>query len=141
MATFEQKLSISIGSALLFALINLPFTYQLTDSLLPIDLYNNSTNCPTNMGLIVHALVFFIITFLTMGNPYDNTGVKLKHSIYGTLIFFLIASPAIYALVGSVFGSGFASSQGCPTLAGVILHTIVYCMVLMAVMYLPERNK
>jgi tRNA(Ile)-lysidine synthetase-like protein len=42
MSTFSQKLAISMGSAALFTLINLPQTYKLTNSILPLDLYNSN---------------------------------------------------------------------------------------------------
>ena len=138
MATFEQKLSISAGSAVLFALVNLPQVYQVTNNLLPLDLYANG--CPTNLGLVVHAIVFFVISYLTMGNSNIDNMIKIKHSLYGTLIFYLLSSPAVFALVGSVI-PGVANAQGCPTLQGVLVHAVVYCMALVAVMYLPEGNK
>lgn len=139
MANFMQKLSISLGSAGLFTIVNLPQTYQFTNSLqlLPQPLYSNG--CPTNVGLIVHTIVFFVLTYLSMGDPTERTGIKLKHSLYGTLIFFLISSPAVFSLVGSLLGEQYADSNGCPTLTGVGLHALVYCVALVAVMYLPEK--
>ncbi len=141
MATFSQKLGISLGSAALFAIVNMPGTYKFTDNILVFDTYNATTNCPTNIGLIIHAIVFFALTFLTMGNPLENTGIKLKHSIYGALIFFLVSSPAVFSLVGSILGRQFADANGCPTTQGVLLHALVYCAALVGVMYLPEANK
>ena len=141
MATFGQKLSISIKSALLFAVVNLPQVYKLTDSVLPINLFNSGTNCPTNTGLLVHAIVFFVLTFLSMSFATARLGIKLKHSLYGTLIFFLISSPAMYSFVGSVLGDQFADSNGCPTMLGVVLHAAVFCAALVGVMYLPEGSK
>jgi hypothetical protein len=137
MATFQQKLLISLGSAALFALINLPQVYRLTNSVSPVSLYNQDTSCPTAAGLIIHAIIFFALTFLTMRNASADTGTKLKHSLYGTLIFFLIASPAMFSVVSSVLGNWVASPAGCPTLSGVLLHSLVYCMALVSVMYLP----
>ena len=60
MATFSKKVSISVGSTLLFLLVNLPQVYNLTGNLLSLNLYNK--NCPTNTGLIIHTLVFFALT-------------------------------------------------------------------------------
>lgn len=140
MATFEQKLSISVGSAATFALVNLPQVYQFTNSFIP-GLYNTSTRCPTNLGLIVHAIVFFVVTFLSMGKPREKTYIKLKHTIYGSLIFFFISNPATFAFVSSVLGRQFADANGCPTLLGIFLHAAVYCAALVGVMYLPEANK
>ena len=75
-----------------------------------------------------------------MGNPRERTGIKLKHTLYGTLIFFLISSPAMYALINKVLGNQFADVNGCPTLMGVSLHAAVYCLALVAVMYLPNKE-
>jgi hypothetical protein len=141
MATLRQKVSISLNSALLFAFINLPQTYQFTNNLTNQQLFNTTTNCPTNLGLIVHAIAFFVITFLSMGCSTKNVGIKLKHTLYGTLIFYLVSSPALYSAVGSVLGRQFADINGCPTLAGIGLHSAVYFAILVGVMYLPERNR
>ena len=140
MASFNQKLTISAGSAALFALVNLPQTYKITERLSGVDLYNISSGCPTHLGLIVHAAVFFAISYLSMGSV-ARTGIKLKHSLYGTLIFFLIANPVTFKLMSSIFGNQIADSSGCPTLLGIFVHALVYCVFLLAVMYLPEGNK
>lgn len=139
MATLQQKVAISTSSALQFALLNLPFTYRLTNSLLPLATYDTTTNCPTNLGLLVHAIVFFLISFLTMGDPRERTLLKVKFSLYGTLIAFFLSSPSMYALTGSIFGSNIADANGCPTLMGVLLHAFVYFLALVGVMYLPDE--
>jgi hypothetical protein len=140
MASFNQKLSISAGSAFLFALVNLPMTYKFTSGLTGLGLYNAATKCPTSLGLIVHALVFFAISYFSMGNAASK-GIKIKHSLYGTLIFFLLSNPATFKLVNNILGGGVADSAGCPSLFGIVLHALVYCAVLVAVMYLPSGNK
>lgn len=139
MSTFQQKLKISFGSALLFAAVNLPATYQFTNQISPLPLFNSATNCPTKFGLLAHTLVFFAVTFATMGDPTKNTGIKLKHSLYGTLIFSFLSSPMAYTLTGSLLGPQIASSTGCPTLLGVLLHAVLYCAALVGVMYLPDN--
>jgi hypothetical protein len=135
MTTLEQKVNISLGSAMLFALLNLPVTYKLTDSFFPYKLYNKSSGCPTHMGLLVHTVVFFVITYLTMGDAEKSD--KIRNSLYGTLIFFFISSPMMYSVVASIFGSKLASQMGCQTFSGVFLHAAVYFLALVAVMYLP----
>lgn len=122
MATLQQKVQISLGSAVLFSIINLPQTYKLTDSLLPCKLIEK--NCPTHMGLFLHTVVFFLITLLTMGRVDLNT---LKNALYGTLIFFFLSSPTIYSLTGN----------SCPKIGGVLLHSVLYFVALVGVMYLP----
>ena len=135
MATFQKKLQISIGSAFYFLIINLPQTYKLTNNILPWKTTQNE--CPTYLGLFTHTFVFFIITFLTMRNSKLKMEIKLKHSLNGTLIFFMLSNPATYSLVAGLFGNKIAYN-GCPKLTGVLLHTIIYCVFLLSVMYLPD---
>ena len=136
MATLNEKLKISAGSATLFAFINMAETYGLTDQYLPIDTWNPVTQCPTMMGQLLHAVVFFLITYATMRDPTVDNNTKIRHSLYGTLIFFFISSPAMYSLTSSILGPVIATPDGCPTLMGVLLHAVVYCAVLVGVMYL-----
>lgn len=139
MSTFQEKLIISVFSAALFILVTLPATYKLTTSLTTLNLYNQGTNCPTNLGLLLHTLVFFVLTYLSMWNAPHSSGLKLKFSIYGTLIFYLISSPAMFSFMNSILGDRVASSTGCPTITGILIHSFVYCMVLIGVMYLPPE--
>jgi len=139
MATFGKKILISGSSALLFLLVNLPQVYKLTGNILSLNLYNE--NCPTNTGLIIHTLVFFALTYISMGKSDINSGIKLKHTIYGTLIFYLISSPAMFSFISSIFGNQYANLNGCPAMNGLILHGLIYCIALIGVMYLPEKNK
>lgn len=135
MSTLQEKLTISAGSAALFALANLPQTFKLTSSITGLPLWNNTINCPTNLGLLVHALIFFVVTFLTMSNANISTKTKLKHSLYGTLLFFAISNPVMFHLTENLFGKHIATG-GCPTLTGIILHTFVYWLSLVGIMYL-----
>lgn len=134
MATFNKKLSISAFSALQFAFLSLPVTYKLTDKLLN----TWSNGCPTALGLIVHAAVFYIISYLSMPSSGTSSGLKHKYSFWGTLIFFLVSNPVTYKFVASILGPQIASSTGCPTLFGVALHAIVYTAILVGVMYFPR---
>ncbi len=134
MTTLQGKLGISAFSSVLFLVVNLPQTYELTNKILPFETVKNG--CPTVAGLIVHALVFYLLSFLSMGNKVDEA-TKAKHALWGTVIFVLLSSPLMYTITGKVFGVGI-SSGGCPTLMGVLLHAIVYCAVLVGVMYLPN---
>lgn len=135
MATFQKKLQISVAASFLFLIINLQQTYNLTNKLLPWKTTQN--RCPTHLGLLTHTFIFFFITFLTMGNSKVKKGIKLKHSLYGTLIFFMLSNPATYSFVAGLFGNQFANN-GCPTLKGILLQTIIYCAFLITVMYLPN---
>ena len=127
MTTLEQKVNISISSACLFFLLNHPQSYKLFSKTFKLNLYVN--NCPTNSGILFNTLLFFIITYLTMGNPFKNQLFKLKNTTYGTLIFYMISSPAMYYLT---------NKDNCPSISMVLLHSIIYCLVLIGVMYFPE---
>jgi hypothetical protein len=138
MSRFCKKLAISVGSSALFTAINLPISYRLTNLVSPLNLVDTENGCPTFVGRLVHTLLFFIFTFLSMGNPFIGTTIKLKHSIYGTLIAFFLSSKTIFANVNSILGDKFADQYGCPTLLGVFTHAFIYCLALMGVMYLPN---
>lgn len=142
MATLNQKLTISLASAGLFALVNLPCTYNFTNKLstdlLKVSLYDEEKRCPTNVGLVVHALVFLLLTYASMYKSGQPNGIKWKHSIYGALIFYLISSPAVFSVVSKLFGDRFSTPDGCPKNEGILLHSLVYAGVLLGVMYLPE---
>lgn len=137
MATLQKKSMISAQSALLFVLVSLPATYRLTDRVLPYSTFDYASGCPTPAGILTHTVVFYLLTYLSMGMNKSSVATKVKHSLYATLIFFLVSNPATYALVGSVLGGAFADANGCATVNGVLLHGVVYFALLVAVMYLP----
>ena len=58
----EKKMMISLMSAVLFFIIANPRTFLVVRSLLG-DGISNAAGCPTGFGLIVHAFVFFLITW------------------------------------------------------------------------------
>jgi len=135
MATLQKKMMISLFAANTFLLFNLPITYTFFNKT-GILFYNENTRCPTHIGLLLITVLFFIQTYITMGSSI-NKGIKIKHSLYGTLIFFLVSSPALYAVMGKLFGNLIANVNGCPTTLGILLHSFVYFLILVAVMYLP----
>ena len=136
MATFKDKLKISVFSAGLFFITNISQTYKLTDDIVPFTTYNTLKQCITYNGLLFHTLIFALMSFLSMANK-ANTLVKLKHTLYGSLIYFFLSSPSMYSLTSRIF---FGSSQAYPSLLHVFLHSVIYCLVLVLVMYLPEKN-
>tara|TARA_Y100000996_G_C22307243_1_gene554703 strand:- start:225 stop:635 length:411 start_codon:yes stop_codon:yes gene_type:complete len=136
MSGFNQKLMISLTATIPFLLINSKEAYELTSSLLSEKLFQNG--CPTSLGLVVHSLVFFGIIYFPMSK--NNDVMRLRHSIWATLIFFVISSPTMYSVVSSVLGPSIASSTGCPTNTGRMVHAVVYCLALVAIMYLPQKK-
>lgn len=62
------KTGATIQAVLLFFIISNPMTYRLTDSLLGGIVGNLTTvsGAPTTLGLIVHSIVFGLITYQLM---------------------------------------------------------------------------
>ena len=133
MSTFDQKLRISAGSGFVFFLMNHP---SLLTMLGP-ELYNSTTQCLTNRGVIVQVIIFAILTFLSMRGSYADTLTKISHTTYGALIFFFVSNPATYRVVSSILGENLVNANGCPTTQGIFLHTLVYIAALVGVMYFP----
>lgn len=53
------------------------------------------------------------------------------------LLFMLISSPYFYRLTNmftSRFGLTIASNTGCPNLAGLVIHTVVFILIVRAIM-------
>lgn len=74
---FSRKVQASLVAALLFFVISSPFTYKLVDnivggivtSIIPqaASFFKIAeAGCPTNYGLMVHAAVYGLITYLLM---------------------------------------------------------------------------
>jgi len=136
MATLQDKVLISLGSAALFTAISLPGTYKLTNAIVPfVTLFNSEANCPTSTGSLIHTLVFFLITLLSMGDPRIDTSEKVMRSLWGALLGFFLSSPAMYSMTGTLFGQRIASN-GCPTIAGILMHAILYFGALLGLMFL-----
>ena len=143
--SFMQKLSISMRVALIFLVTSLPFTYSQTNKFLSTT--SGLNNCPSALGKFVHAIVFFILNLVLM-KYYNNQkpecdrkplGLMLKYSFYGMLIAYFLSDNDTFKLTNSLIG-GMSDINGCPTLKGVLLHSLVYVGVLTGVMYFPSEK-
>lgn len=68
--------------------------------------------------------------------PYSNQD-KWIVSIVAGLLFLVIASPFLYGIVNSFtssFGLVIASPDGCPNMAGLIVHAIVFVLIVRLLM-------
>jgi hypothetical protein len=69
MASSSVKISATIQCIILFILVSMPMTYRLTNHLLGgiIGSLADPHGCPTGLGVVVHSLVFGLITYILMG--------------------------------------------------------------------------
>jgi len=127
---------ISLSSAVLFVLVSLPQTYDLTNKVLgglvgPLV----AGGCPTTVGILTHAVVFFLVTrYLMMRNYMACEATKTRRALTATIIFALLSSPLAFRSVRSVIGASIASATGCPTTQGILVHAAVYASVLVLLM-------
>lgn len=61
---------------------------------------------------------------------------KARYSFYSALVFLILASPIAYKLVDQLLGSivRIANPAGCPTTAGLVLHSIVFGIIVYGMM-------
>jgi hypothetical protein len=63
------------------------------------------------------------------GGPPSNSQ-KWQISIFSAFIFLLVVNPYTYNLTNSLLGGiiGTIAKNGCPTMVGLLLHTVVYIL-------------
>jgi hypothetical protein len=61
---------------------------------------------------------------------------KWRWSIYTAILFFIIVNPFTYTLVQKLLGSlvKIADANGCPTISGIVVHTIVFTVLVRGLM-------
>lgn len=75
---FSRKVQAALVAALLFYVVSSPFTYRLVDQLVGgivgavvpqfTTLFKVAeAGCPTNYGLLLHSVVFGLVTYVLMG--------------------------------------------------------------------------
>lgn len=68
-----------------------------------------------------------------------NILLKMKYSFYSALVFFLCANPETYKIMNKFLGwLGIANPAGCPTPLGLFLNTILFFLVMLALMMFPR---
>jgi hypothetical protein len=67
MVDSTEKWNISLYSGVVFLIIASPFLFEFVNNLLsPLGLVVANNGCPTILGLIIHAIVFVLVTRLSM---------------------------------------------------------------------------
>ncbi len=138
MSTLLDKIGISLRSAAVFAVVGMPQVYKITNNVFPgtVDV----TGCPTFVGLIVHTIVFYLISFATMWLAPGTVNTKAWNSLQAAGLYAALNNSWTYRFtdrnIGQQIGLRLADSRGCPTLTGVIVHALVYAAILVGLMYL-----
>lgn len=135
--TSSDKWTVSIVSGLLFLLISSPYTFNITNSVTKRFglIIADSSGCSNLAGILLHGMVFVLILRLMLEGK--NTGScktaftmrdKWIVALIGGLLFLLVSSPFLYEAVDALttsFGLKI-SSDGCPNLGGLMLHSAVF---------------
>lgn len=69
-----------------------------------------------------------------------SDALKVKSSVQSALLFFVIANPYTYQLMRGFLGAWVASETGCPSPAGLLLHSLVFALAVFAIMKLTLRS-
>lgn len=128
----DKKLLVSLKAAAFFVLLNLPVVYQTTSRLFG-KTWDPATGCATPFGVVLHAGVFYLLTYFSMRGSSVSKQDKMKHSLTGALIFAVLGSAPVYRLTSRLVPS-IASPAGCPSLFGVVAHGLVFAGILVALM-------
>jgi len=133
---FNQKLYHSAISSCVFLFASLPYGYGKTNSFI-----SATGNCPTYKSKLLHTLGFFALSLLVMkfvGKSEKPLSLMVKYATYASLLFFLLSSTEAFILTRNLVSNSLADEEGCPTLTGVVVHTVVYCTALLGLMSLPK---
>lgn len=71
MLTLSKKLRITLLSVFIFLVVSAPITYKFTNSIFggTAIMASNGSYCPTGFGLLLHTVVFGLITYALMFIP------------------------------------------------------------------------
>lgn len=61
---------------------------------------------------------------------------KVSISLMSAVLFFIIANPETFKFMNNLLGGGISNGSGCPTSNGLLLHTFVFFLVTLILMYI-----
>ena len=121
-----------VGNPMLFKLVN-----QVVNKLGAHDAISDKDGCPTQVGSVVHAVVFvclFIILKMVTG-PGKRLSVDMVGFLVSVVLFWAISNRVTYKYVNKFFNHvlrlklDVSSPSGCPTQGGVVVHAVVFVLV------------
>jgi hypothetical protein len=66
---------------------------------------------------------------------------KIMVSLMAALLFFVVANPDTFKMVRNVVGSWVASPTGCPTMQGLVLHSVIFLLLTWIIMNVNKIEK
>ena len=124
----------------LFGILNLPYSYKLSSNIIKNIIKTTDTGitgeCFNTTGLLIHTLLFFILTLalMSLNNVFNDNGVRssvwqlIKQAFCGTLLFYILSSKDTYRLVAERLNKDLVSN-GCPNNKGVLVHAGIYFLI------------
>ena len=76
-----------------------------------------------------------------MGCGEPSQMLKFRISLMSALLFFAIANPETFKIIKKVFGSWVSSPTGCPTMNGLVLHSVVFLLITWALMNINKIER
>ena len=76
-----------------------------------------------------------------MGCGEPSQMLKFRISLMSALLFFVIANPETFKIIKKVFGSWVSSPTGCPTMSGLVLHSVVFLLITWALMNINKVER
>lgn len=153
MSSSAEKLKHASAVGAIFLVTSLPQVYAYGTN--KITTWNKNTHepCPSYKSKLLHTLIFAILAVSMMKYMPKlksdlSDGLIVKYAVYSTLLYFLLSSSEVYRLTDSVLGGltqqlpkigqRLCDNTGCPTLTGVVLHTVAYVALLFGMMHMPK---
>lgn len=126
---FMVKLQHAGLSSCLFLIVSLPQMYINTN-----DYLLDQGSCPTYKSKLLHFLAFTVLIFLSikyLAKSEQPMHEILEYSMRVSLLYFFISSAEMYQLSNMLTnmipnGSITTSENGCPTLYGTLIHTVLF---------------
>ena len=133
----KQKLYHAGVASAVFLVVSLPQLYSKSNSLV-----SESGNCPTYKSRLLHMILFYALSVLVMKfvlKSDKDFRTLSGYATHGALLFFLLSSPEAYKLTNGLVDG--LSEDGCPTLKGLGVHTVLYLVALVGLMSMSKDSK
>jgi hypothetical protein len=65
---------------------------------------------------------------------------KFVISVISALIFFIVANPSTFIIMRRILGAWVSSPNGCPSIAGLTLHTVVFLLIVWGMMQIKKEG-